>query len=147
MIDIDHFKSFNDSFGHGIGDEVLRRIAAYLAGAVRRSDVVCRYGGEEMVVVLPDCGVEMAAAVGEKLRDGVARLDLTEARIDLPHVTVSIGVTVYPDRCAEKGALIDSADAAMYRAKRAGRNRVCLATGAGEAPPGDNVVPVGQARS
>lgn len=151
LLDIDHFKTFNDSFGHSIGDEVLKRIAAYLVGTVRKTDVVCRYGGEEVVIVLPDCDVDRAGTVCEKLREGIGRLDLSDARAGLPRVTVSIGVTVYPDLCADKGDLIDSADRAMYRAKRAGRNRVCLASEAAEASERaartGNVVRVGPARA
>jgi diguanylate cyclase (GGDEF)-like protein len=133
LLDIDHFKMFNDNFGHGIGDEVLKRIGAYLVNAVRKTDIVCRYGGEEIVVVLPDCDVERARAVGEKLREGIARLDLSDAGANLPRVTASIGMTVYPDLCPDRTELIASADRAMYRAKRAGRNRVCVAQDAEEA--------------
>src|SRR5690606_22120480 len=94
------------------------------------SDIVCRTGGDEIVLVLPDCGVERAASVCNKLREGIAQLDLSDAHADLPQVTTSIGATVYPDLCADKSRLIDSADQAMYRAKQEERNRVRIAGGA-----------------
>jgi diguanylate cyclase (GGDEF)-like protein len=127
LIDIDHFKSFNDRYGHAVGDEVLKRVATFLSGAVRKSDIVCRFGGEELVVVLPDCDLGRGHSVCEKLREGIARLDVSDIHRDLPAVTASFGVTAYPDVCSDKDRLVESADAAMYEAKRAGRDRVVMA--------------------
>ncbi len=124
MIDIDHFKKFNDQFGHKAGDIVLRSVCDQIANMLRRSDLACRYGGEEIVVLLPDIDVENGMRVCEKLREGVASIELGELVPGASHVTVSIGFSLYPDRCSDHGDLLPSADRAMYDAKRAGRNRV-----------------------
>src|SRR5690606_28013016 len=87
LLDIDHFKTLNGRVGHAVGDEVLRRMASFLSAAGRKTDIGCRYGGEEIVIVLPDCDVERAASVTEKLREGIARLDLSETGDNLPRIT------------------------------------------------------------
>lgn len=118
LVDVDHFKAVNDTHGHQRGDEVLRQVGAGLEQLVRREDVAARYGGEEFVVLLPGVdgagGSAFAERVRLRLRDGVE---------DVP-VTVSVGVACYPDNAVELEGLVGCADAALYEAKRTGRDRV-----------------------
>ena len=127
ILDVDHFKKFNDNFGHQAGDDVLTSVAKLISGQLRPTDVIARYGGEEFVVVLPGTGSVGAMTVAERLRVAVQHLALRSSSGDpLPPVTVSIGVsTLRPGLvCAE---VISEADRALYRAKDAGRNLVMLA--------------------
>jgi diguanylate cyclase (GGDEF)-like protein len=127
MIDIDHFKSLNDRFGHQLGDVVLQNVARMIAGGSRSFDLPARYGGEEFAVILPRTARADALVVAERLRQAVA-----EAHAD-PSVTVSAGVATFPlDGAAEKD-LVRAADAALYASKRTGRNRVSAATPAFDA--------------
>jgi diguanylate cyclase (GGDEF)-like protein len=120
MIDLDHFKLLNDEFGHALGDAVLREAAASIAGAIRPSDVACRYGGEELVVLLADCALDEAVAKAELLRARIESLsDIHGMRI-----TASFGVAATPETSAKGSDIIAAADAALYRAKQGGRNRV-----------------------
>ncbi len=119
MVDVDHFKSFNDTYGHAAGDEVLRRVAAVISGMVRDSDVVYRYGGEEFSILLPGATAEEARIVAERVREAVEGLDVPGGR-----VTVSVGVA---DAVGGLEGLALRADGALYAAKQAGRNRVHLA--------------------
>ncbi len=124
MIDLDHFKSVNDTHGHPAGDAVLREAARRISGAVRPGDVVGRYGGEEFLVVLPGCGPADAAAVGERIREQVAAWPVSLGRASI-EVTASVGVGVAPAAAeANPQGLVAAADAALYGAKRGGRNRV-----------------------
>jgi diguanylate cyclase (GGDEF)-like protein len=125
MVDIDKFKVLNDTYGHATGDEVLRAVAGAIVSAVREDDVPARFGGEEFVVLLRNPGPGVALEVGERIRTAVRDLDLR--RFGVPAVSVSVGVAVddAPDGSIE--ALIETADRAMYRAKRAGRDRVVAA--------------------
>ncbi|MBI4367201.1 MAG: GGDEF domain-containing protein, partial [Deltaproteobacteria bacterium] len=129
MIDVDRFKSFNDTFGHLQGDRVLKQIAALLSAKLREVDTVARFGGEEFIVLLPDTDKAGAMAVGEKLRHLVEQEKFvippvgTDPGTVVP-LTVSIGIAVYPDDVREMEDLIDHADVALYDAKDAGRNRV-----------------------
>jgi two-component system cell cycle response regulator len=125
MIDIDRFKRLNDTFGHAVGDHVLRDVAKAIAGAVREDDVPARFGGEEFAVLLRNPSPEIAVEVGERVRRAVEALDTRS--LGVPSVSVSVGVAVetVPDRPIQ--AVIDDADRALYRAKRAGRNRVVAA--------------------
>ena len=117
VVDIDNFKTVNDTFGHGAGDTVLQEVARRLAASARVEDVVGRWGGEEFVVILPHCGVEGAALVAERIREAVAETPVPcDDGVTIP-VTVSIGCTGGGD-----GRLIERADAALYEAKKAGRN-------------------------
>ncbi|HKY91440.1 MAG TPA: diguanylate cyclase [Nevskiaceae bacterium] len=124
MIDIDHFKSFNDRFGHDAGDLVLKNVASRVNQAVRTSDLAFRYGGEEMVVLLPSCGAEEAIAGARRIQKGLADLALVNRGERLPAVTISVGVATYPHDGATPEALFQVADAGVYAAKAAGRNTI-----------------------
>lgn len=125
MLDIDHFKQFNDRFGHEAGDHVLRAVVRCLLEHVRGGDVVARFGGEEFVVLLPFTTYEVALTLAERLRLSVETLSLPEP--DFPagcRVTASIGVATFPEHGADGESLLASADKALYGAKGGGRNRV-----------------------
>src|SRR6195256_72303 len=124
MLDIDHFKRFNDSFGHGAGDLVLRELAGVLGRSTRASDVASRYGGEEFLVLLPECPFDIALRKAEQIREGVAKLELRYDDQPLGPVTVSLGVAAFPDHAKESEQLLRCADEALYLAKQRGRNRV-----------------------
>jgi diguanylate cyclase (GGDEF)-like protein len=126
MIDVDHFKAVNDSHGHDVGDAVLREVSARLRGSVRDTDVVARYGGEEFVVLLPSTQLAGALVVAERIRKSVAtrRIETPRARLE---ITASIGLALYPSRgVSSKDQLLRAADAALYRAKEEGRDRICV---------------------
>ena len=126
MIDIDRFKKLNDTFGHAVGDHVLREVAQAIAGAVREGDVPARFGGEEFAVLLQNPGPEVAVEVGERVRRAVGALDLR--RLGVPGVSASR--SAWPWRSRRRSRLevvIDEADRALYRAKRGGRDRVVAA--------------------
>ena len=125
MIDIDLFKRLNDTYGHDTGDEVLRAVGGAIIAAVREDDVPARYGGEEFVVLLRNPSREVALEVGERVRAAVRGLDLRD--LGVPRVTVSVGVAVAQMPDEPIADLIKSADRALYRAKRAGRDRVVAA--------------------
>ena len=125
LIDIDHFKNFNDNFGHGVGDQVLRLMAKVLRERVREIDLPARYGGEELIAVLPGADLATCAAVAERIRRTIAECQITRRSTGeaLPSITVSIGVGQF--QLGESMAdLIDRCDRALYLAKRSGRNRV-----------------------
>jgi diguanylate cyclase (GGDEF)-like protein len=135
MIDLDHFKKINDDFGHMLGDDVLREVSAIFVRNLRKVDVVCRYGGEEFAIVLPATQGASAASVANKLRRAVANSHFP----GVPYpVTVSVGVSEFPANGITRDDIVRSADSALYEAKEAGRNRVCLAsTSAATAASGD----------
>lgn len=120
MVDIDHFKAVNDQHGHGVGDEVLRKVAEVLLATARQEDVVCRYGGEEFAVLLPHLGADGAAKVAERYRQQIA-----SARCKDLSVTASFGVSATGDGAASVRELVEQADKALYVAKRRGRDQVC----------------------
>ncbi|WP_242341302.1 MULTISPECIES: diguanylate cyclase [Anaeromyxobacter] len=124
LVDVDHFRRYNEAFGHASGDTVLRRVAAVLGGAARKVDVVARYGGEEFAVVLARADRAAALVAAEKLRAAVTAAAIPHPGVGPGHVTISVGVAIYPDDARDLGALIDCADGALYAAKRAGRNVV-----------------------
>jgi diguanylate cyclase (GGDEF)-like protein len=126
MLDVDHFKKLNDTFGHEAGDAVLREVAECFRQSLREEDIICRYGGEEFVVIMPDTMEEAALRRAEMIRSAVAGLR-THFRGELIGMTtVSVGVAMYPTSDREGRNLIQLADGALYRAKRAGRNMVML---------------------
>jgi diguanylate cyclase (GGDEF)-like protein len=124
MIDIDHFKAVNDTFGHAAGDSVLKRVAEACGSDLRGSDLLARYGGEEFVVLLPESGTRQAQAAAERMRLRIE--SIIHPEIDGP-VTVSIGVACAVQEGTEPfEAFIQRADVALYQAKEMGRNRVVL---------------------
>ncbi len=126
MIDIDHFKEFNDTFGHLAGDQVLREIGAGLPKLVRAEDVICRFGGEEFLAILPEASLEDAVKRAEQIRAKVkeTRVHFEEQALQ---VTVSVGVAVFPQHGRTAEAIVHAADAALYRGKQEGRDRVIVA--------------------
>jgi diguanylate cyclase (GGDEF)-like protein/PAS domain S-box-containing protein len=124
MCDLDHFKQFNDSFGHEAGDLVLREMAAALQQNVRKGDIVCRFGGEEFALILPEATVEAAAERTETIRKEVEALALTYRGHTLGKITISIGIAMYPDDGSRAEDLVRASGQALYRAKAAGRDRV-----------------------
>jgi diguanylate cyclase (GGDEF)-like protein len=126
MMDIDHFKKLNDQFGHSAGDAVLKEVAHTFSSCVRTEDLICRYGGEEFTIILPDTTPEDTLNRAEVIRKAVANLR-TELDNDLySSVTVSIGAAIFPKDGQSSELLLRQADAALYRAKREGRNRVVM---------------------
>jgi diguanylate cyclase (GGDEF)-like protein len=123
LCDVDHFKSVNDTYGHPVGDEVLRQVARVLQGAVRKIDIPARYGGEEFAVVLEATGEEGAVLLANRIREDVGKLVVDSDKGEFS-VTMSIGVAVYPDNGSDRAVLIERADMALYHAKQNGRNRV-----------------------
>jgi two-component system cell cycle response regulator len=127
MLDIDHFKSINDTHGHHAGDMVLQAVAKCLAGCIRPMDTVARYGGEEFAVVLPNCLVTVGQAVAERIRQTVESLVIATSPIASVSATISIGGAYAPEWVRSTTALwVERADSQLYRAKSEGRNRVCI---------------------
>lgn len=122
FIDLDHFKKINDEHGHRKGDDVLRAVAWLIQNACRRTDLVARYGGEEIVAILPDTARAGARKAAEEIRAIIE--DQTKTMLSVP-VTVSIGAAVFPDDGRTLEEVLERADQALYKAKRSGRNRVC----------------------
>ncbi len=129
LLDLDHFRDYNERHGHPAGDLVLQLVGLLLQGFRRGDDVPCRYGGEEFVLIMPAVTVAEAVARLDPLRAALAETAPHREGRPLPPVTASIGVAGLPDHGVSVVALLDTADAAMYRAKKAGRNRVCAAAG------------------
>jgi diguanylate cyclase (GGDEF)-like protein len=125
LMDADHFKQINDSYGHDVGDRVLLAIGQILQQAVRKSDLVGRYGGEEFVMLLPETDAPTALQIAERIRQSVAEQSLVIGEHRLT-VTISLGVTTTDGQPLNLAALLHQADQALYAAKRAGRNRTCL---------------------
>jgi diguanylate cyclase (GGDEF)-like protein len=124
MIDIDHFKTFNDHYGHAYGDHVLYAVAHTLSGHLRPTEIIARYGGDEFVVILPDMGLETARYIGERLHRGVMdAVPVTPNGSSIPHPTISVGLAVLKAGQTGKDVLAE-ADQALCRAKNGGRNRI-----------------------
>jgi len=126
LIDLDHFKRVNDSFGHEAGDIVLKAVAALLKGKVRGSDIACRYGGEEFALILPEADVTAAERRAEDIRLAIAGLGLSYAEKPMGQITASFGIALFPDHAGDTDTLLRVADVALYAAKAAGRNRVIV---------------------
>ena len=129
LIDIDHFKKFNDDYGHQVGDQVLRLVAKVLQEGVREVDLAARYGGEELIAVLPGADLEACSSVAERIRRRIAEAKLTRRATgkEIGSITVSIGVAQF--RLAESAdAMIERCDRGLYQAKRLGRNRTVTET-------------------
>jgi diguanylate cyclase (GGDEF)-like protein len=123
MVDLDHFKTLNDEHGHAFGDAVLRDTAMAIVGSLRETDVVCRYGGEELVVILPDCNLDRAVDKAETLRLRIEALSKTHGAA----ISASFGAASVPYTSSSVMDLLAAADAALYRAKQEGRNQVMAA--------------------
>ena len=123
MIDIDHFKQYNDTYGHLAGDDLLIKIAGLFKESIRNMDLAARYGGEEFLIILPEHGLDAAMAVAERIRSRV-ETGTPDPNNEAEAVTVSIGVAAFPDNGVTPTALIENADLALYRGKESGRNRV-----------------------
>jgi diguanylate cyclase (GGDEF)-like protein len=124
MLDLDHFKNFNDTYGHDAGDTVLREAASFFTRSIRVEDIVCRFGGEEFVVLLPTADLNAAHARAERIRSKMHELTVLHQGQSLGMVTVSVGVAALPQHGTSAKVLLDAADAALYHAKREGRDRV-----------------------
>jgi diguanylate cyclase (GGDEF)-like protein len=127
LIDLDHFKRVNDSFGHEAGDIVLTTVGNLLKSNVRGSDIACRYGGEEFALILPETGADSAARRADDIRLAIAALHLSHAGKSLGKITASFGLALFPDHAQDTDELLRAADVALYAAKGAGRNRVIVA--------------------
>jgi diguanylate cyclase (GGDEF)-like protein len=124
MIDVDHFKDYNDRYGHAQGDDALRSVAATIASNIRPTDVVARYGGEEFAVILPATDPHRAVAIAERVRLALVQQNIPHTGTVQDSVTVSIGIAgLVPTRVGLQSSLIEAADSALYDAKRLGRNR------------------------
>jgi len=127
MIDIDHFKNFNDSNGHQAGDWALKRVSQVLAGSIRLGDYVFRYGGEEFVVLLPNTDKISSLTVARRLRLGVSMAKFLDKKaLPTVHLTISIGLSTFPDDANDANMLLAKADEQLYAAKQLGRDRICF---------------------
>ena len=127
MLDIDHFKTFNDRFGHAAGDEVLRALGTLMRTHLRAGDIACRYGGEEFVLILTEASKETAAQRAEDIRQRVKGLEVSYLDMALGPLTVSLGVAIHPAHGRTRAEILAAADAALYKAKEGGRNQAVIA--------------------
>jgi diguanylate cyclase (GGDEF)-like protein len=127
MLDVDSFKEQNDAFGHDGGDAVLRELGRLLKDSLRKEDIPCRFGGEEFVLVLPDAALQDAARRAEQIREAAKQLSIPYQGRLIGPITVSIGVAAFPEHGDDPRTLLQAADAALYQAKRGGRNRISVA--------------------
>jgi diguanylate cyclase (GGDEF)-like protein/PAS domain S-box-containing protein len=127
MMDLDHFKDFNDSFGHGAGDALLSALAHVITAGIRTEDIACRYGGEEFLLVLPGASLEVTQERAEQVRQAAKAMEVKYQGRFLKSATISLGVAIFPDQGHTAEEVITAADAALYRAKQAGRDRVEIA--------------------
>jgi diguanylate cyclase (GGDEF)-like protein len=128
MLDLDHFKRFNDTFGHQAGDMLLREVAGVIKSGIRAGDLACRYGGEEFALIISEADSAGAAKCVENLREAIRHLSLTYRGQVLGAVTLSAGIAAFPISGEDPADLIQAADAALYQAKKEGRNRICEAS-------------------
>ncbi len=126
MLDVDHFKRYNDTNGHRGGDAVLRELGMLISSMVRGTDVPCRYGGEEFIILMPDAPAEICAARAEELRLAAKRMSIQLDGAQLQSISISLGVAASA-RGGRAAQLVQAADAALYAAKHAGRDQVCVA--------------------
>jgi diguanylate cyclase (GGDEF)-like protein len=124
MLDVDRFKGVNDKFGHPFGDDVLKMVASMLNAGSRTEDVVCRYGGEEFAIILPNTNITGGVELADRLRLAIAGQTL-RFRDQNVSITVSMGVAEVQEGDEDGSAMLQMADAALYQAKQTGRNRVC----------------------
>ncbi|HVI90921.1 MAG TPA: diguanylate cyclase [Dongiaceae bacterium] len=127
MLDIDHFKRFNDLHGHDAGDLVLKAVGQLLKRTIRTGDVPCRYGGEEFILVLPGNTVEEAGSLAERIRGAAEEIEINHKNAPLGKITVSLGIAAFPQSGATVTEVLNAADQALYQAKRNGRNQSAMA--------------------
>ncbi len=127
VLDLDHFKIFNDTLGHQAGDSMLVAFARMLQGSVRNEDIACRLGGEEFILIMPEMDEQIASLRATELLESVRKLEVMHDGQLLPQITTSIGIAVFPDHSNEPDQLIGASDSALYQAKRAGRDRYAIA--------------------
>ena len=131
MLDLDHFKEYNDTYGHNAGDELLMSLGELIQDQIRREDIACRYGGEEFLLIMPGAPLEVALNRAEELNRSVKNLHTRNT--SLKPITISAGVAIFPDHGGAGKEVIRAADAALYRAKAKGRDRVLVANGGANA--------------
>jgi two-component system cell cycle response regulator len=141
LLDLDHFKQVNDTLGHSAGDEALREVSKRLRQTARSTDIVARHGGEEFAMLLPETDLERGLIAAERFRAAVEGTTVHGARGGSRSLTISLGVGCYPDHATSISELMELTDAALYTAKRTGRNRACTATSGAEVPPAPQPAP------
>jgi diguanylate cyclase (GGDEF)-like protein len=138
MMDLDHFKRLNDTYGHAAGDMALQEVGKILRSFFRPEDFCCRYGGEEFLILLPEAITKDVYQRAEALRKQIHTLKLAFQDRPIGTISISIGIAVFPDHGQDMTRILKAADQALYRAKKEGRNRVCIAENtpgqAGETP-------------
>jgi diguanylate cyclase (GGDEF)-like protein len=127
LLDLDHFKIFNDTLGHQAGDALLMAFARMLQTSVRNEDIACRLGGEEFILIMPEMDEEVAIRRANELLEATRKLEVMYEGNMLPQITTSIGIAVFPDQSTEADQLIGASDAALYQAKRTGRDKYAIA--------------------
>ncbi|MEW8095460.1 MAG: GGDEF domain-containing protein, partial [Candidatus Thiodiazotropha endolucinida] len=130
MLDLDHFKAINDTYGHNIGDSVLRHVADICVGSIRGQDFMARYGGEEFTILLPETNIENSSNLAQRICDQIAAMPYQEGQ-QLISITVSVGASEIEDGDIDFNDLLNRSDKALYEAKKRGRNQVVIST-AGE---------------
>jgi diguanylate cyclase (GGDEF)-like protein len=137
MLDLDFFKQFNDTYGHEAGDALLSSLGNLLRTRIRAEDIACRYGGEEFILILPEITLETLLKRAEAIRQGVANLQVHYRGQVLGNISISVGVALFPDHGDNRDDLLLAVDAALYQAKKQGRNTVVVAGGNQEATEPD----------
>jgi diguanylate cyclase (GGDEF)-like protein len=127
MLDIDYFKSFNDTFGHEAGDTLLRELGSFFRNQIRGGDFACRYGGEEFTLIFPEVSLSNIVQRAERLREKVKELHVQHEGRQLGAITISLGIALFPEHGTTGRALLQAADAALYEAKHKGRDCVVVA--------------------
>jgi diguanylate cyclase (GGDEF)-like protein len=128
MLDLDHFKRFNDTHGHEAGDILLRKLGSFLKQHLRGGDIACRYGGEEFALVLPEVSLENVRLRAEELRDGIKHLNVEHNGKTLAALSMSLGIAMFPEHGATSQRVLNAADGALYEAKHKGRDRIVVAS-------------------
>ena len=124
MLDIDNFKSFNDSYGHQVGDKVLQSLADIISKNSRPSDFCVRFGGDEFIILLPETSQKQALQIAANLKNKVEKSSISLTNNEEIHYTTSIGVATYPENGSEQTSILNAVDKAMYRSKKSGKNQV-----------------------
>jgi diguanylate cyclase (GGDEF)-like protein len=142
MIDIDHFKRYNDMFGHAAADVALRETASVIRAALQGEDVACRFGGEELLVILPETTLDEAVARAEVIRMAISAQQIRYRGTALGRVTASFGVATVPGQAQNAEGVLRAADEALYEAKAGGRDRVCVARRPTQGTKGASIIPI-----